>query len=165
MESTMQGDIEREYCNLCVSYTNQEVIGYNHQVKIDENVNCPEHFIHEMLRCRGCDTVIMRFTDHIEFEDMTPSVHYYPPKEQGRRHRPEWAGKDIPLRVYLLMHEVYSAVEYNLLRLAAMGIRAALENVMKEKVGDRPFRVLVDEFQKAGYLSTRQALNLDTIIE
>jgi hypothetical protein len=46
-----------------------------------------------------------------------------------------------------------------------MGIRAALENVMKEKVGDRPFKVLVDEFQKAGYLSIRQALNLGSIIE
>jgi hypothetical protein len=36
---------------------------------------------------------------------------------------------------------------------------------MKEKVGDRPFKVLIDEFHKAGYLSKRQALSLGVIIE
>jgi hypothetical protein len=71
----------------------------------------------------------------------------------------------IPTPIMSLMTEIYIAVEQRLYTLAAMGIRATLENVMKEKVGDRPFKVLVNEFQKAGYLSTRQALSLDVIIE
>jgi hypothetical protein len=64
-----------------------------------------------------------------------------------------------------LTTEIYVAVEHRLYTLAAMGIRATFENLMKEKVGDRPFKALVNEFQKAGYLSPRQALSLDVIIE
>ncbi len=71
----------------------------------------------------------------------------------------------IPPPIMSLVTEIYLAVERRLYTLAAMGIRATLENVMKEKVGDRPFKVLVNEFQKAGYLSARQAQVLDTIIE
>jgi hypothetical protein len=64
------------------------------------------------------------------------------------------------------MTEVYTAVQNDLLRLAAMEIRATLEEVMRAKVGDhRTFKVLEDEFQKAGYLSTRQAGSLDSILE
>src|SRR5271167_4532365 len=170
----MRGDIERGYCKRCGGGINQEVIAYEHRVEIDQVVDRPQHFIHEMLRCRGCDNVIMRFTEYLEFEDMTPSVYYYTEgtlsdayftAELNRRSRPAWIGKEIPSTIHSIMHEIYSAVEHRLLRLAAMGIRAALENVMKEKVGDRPFNALIDEFQKAGYLSTRQALSLDSIIE
>jgi Domain of unknown function (DUF4145) len=63
------------------------------------------------------------------------------------------------------MLEVYLAANNRFLRLAAMGIRAMVETVMKEKVGDYPFTVLVDKFQEAGYLSTRQAGSLSAIIE
>lgn len=71
----------------------------------------------------------------------------------------------IPTPIMSLVSEIYTAVDHKLFTLAAMGIRATLENVMKEKVGDHPFKILVNEFQKAGYLSTRQALSLDVIIE
>jgi hypothetical protein len=71
----------------------------------------------------------------------------------------------IPAPIMSLMTEIYLAVEHRLYTLAAMGIRAALENVMKEKVGDRPFKALVNEYQKAGYLSARQAQVLEAIIE
>jgi hypothetical protein len=64
-----------------------------------------------------------------------------------------------------LMTEIYIAVDHQLHTLAAMGIRAILENVMKEKVGDRPFKALINEFQKDDYLSKRQAQHLDVIIE
>lgn len=83
------------------------------------------------------------------------------PREIGRLR----GANGIPESIMSLMTEIYLAVEHRLYSLAAMGIRATLEVVMKEKIGDRPFKVLVNEFQKAGYLSTRQALNLDVMIE
>ena len=47
-----------------------------------------------------------------------------------------------------------------------MGIRAVLEAVMRDRVGDHGnFKAMVDEFQKAGYLSLRQAGSLDSILE
>ena len=58
-----------------------------------------------------------------------------------------------------VMREVYMAVENDLWALAAMGIRSALENIMKEKMGDQPnLKSLIDAFQGAGYLSIRQIL-------
>ena len=47
-----------------------------------------------------------------------------------------------------------------------MGIRAALENVMVNKVDDTGiFNTNMDAFQAAGYLSVRQKFNLETILE
>ena len=71
----------------------------------------------------------------------------------------------VPASIITLMMEIDTAIQNKLYRLAAMGIRATLENIMKEKIGDRPFVVLVREFQKTGYISERQAESLDSIIE
>jgi len=47
-----------------------------------------------------------------------------------------------------------------------MGIRAALENVMTDKVGDHgTFVRNVDAFQRAGYLSERQRGQLDNLLQ
>jgi hypothetical protein len=47
-----------------------------------------------------------------------------------------------------------------------MGIRSALENVMIDRVGDqRYFKINMDAFQKAGYLSVRQRGSLESILE
>jgi hypothetical protein len=59
-----------------------------------------------------------------------------------------------------------TAVQNDSRRLAAMGIRAALESVMIEKVGDRGnFKANMIAFQEAGYLSLRQAISLESILE
>jgi hypothetical protein len=71
----------------------------------------------------------------------------------------------IPASIKALMTEINTAVQNKLYKLAAMGIRATLENIMKEKIGDRPFVVLVAEFQKSDYLSARQTEILNSIIE
>ncbi|UWU86164.1 DUF4145 domain-containing protein [Bradyrhizobium yuanmingense] len=56
-----------------------------------------------------------------------------------------------------LMHEVYQAVFGGQYRLAAMGIRAVLEQVMILKVGDREgFIKNLDAFQREGFISQRQ---------
>jgi hypothetical protein len=81
------------------------------------------------------------------------------------RDRTEIGCERIPASIKTLMIEIDTAVKNKLYKLAAMGIRAALENIMKEKIGDRPFVVLVAEFQKTGYLSVRQVESLNSIIE
>jgi hypothetical protein len=56
-----------------------------------------------------------------------------------------------------LLLEVFQAVDGGQYRLAAMGIRALLEQVMIAKVGDLPtFDAKLDEFQKKGYISLIQ---------
>jgi len=54
----------------------------------------------------------------------------------------------------LLLHEIYQAVHGGQYRLAAMGIRALLEQIMVSKVGDLgSFEKQLDAFEKAGYIS------------
>jgi hypothetical protein len=56
-----------------------------------------------------------------------------------------------------ILSEVYRAVANNQYRLAAMGIRAALEQVMIMMVGDlRTFDEKLDAFQDKGYISLLQ---------
>ncbi|HME22075.1 MAG TPA: DUF4145 domain-containing protein [Acetobacteraceae bacterium] len=65
------------------------------------------------------------------------------------------------------MYEIYTAVHNDSRRLAAMGIRAALERVMIDKIGSDQgtFKNNTDAFDKAGYLSVRQRGHIDTILE
>ena len=167
----MLGDIETIYCQNCGPGTNHDVIGYAYRFEPDPYMDeYSDHHTHEMLRCRGCNKVMM--LHRLEKENGDSSTFYYVDgihdeiyftKVSYRRKRPRWSG--VPLAIDSLISEIYLALENGLFTLATMAIRSVLENVMKDKVGDRPFKVLVDEFQKAGYLSTRQALSLDSIIE
>jgi hypothetical protein len=56
-----------------------------------------------------------------------------------------------------IMMEIYQAVDGGQNRLAAMGIRALLEQVMIQKVGDlKTFDMKLDAFQSTGFSSTIQ---------
>src|SRR5258708_35523717 len=65
-----------------------------------------------------------------------------------------------------MLSEVYTAVQNNSRRLAAMGIRATLEAVMLDKVGDQQnFERNLNAFEKAGYLSLIQRDSVAAILE
>jgi hypothetical protein len=67
----------------------------------------------------------------------------------------------IPDSLIDLMEEIYTAVQAGSRRLSAMGIRALLETVMIQKVGDKgSFKANVDALLEAGYVSMRQALTI-----
>jgi hypothetical protein len=97
------------------------------------------------------------------FSDGTVNHVYYP--SPVSRKMPSW----MPLwglglgrsrgeaAIAAVLMEVYQAVDARQYRLAAMGIRALLEQVMIHKVGDlRSFDKKLDEFQKQGYISAIQ---------
>jgi hypothetical protein len=64
------------------------------------------------------------------------------------------------------MREIYVALQNNLLRLVTMGIRATLDRVMVDKIGDcGNFVNKLDALQKADYLSQRQRNDLEIILE
>lgn len=133
--------------------------------------------LYEILKCCGCDAIRMRVTTASRAKGKSATTIYYP-RRSRRRGPPPWVEDDdgnlILLRsgslnllfdIIPLMEEVYLAIDNHLLRLAAMGIRAVLEAVMKSKVGDYNFAVLLDRFQKADYISTRQHGTLGEILE
>jgi hypothetical protein len=124
-----------------------------------------------MIKCRGCGEVSFRRVRALQKDDF--SITYYPPRIM--RKRPEWMDytkrirddiEDIPENIWSLMEEVYVASENNLRSLVAMGIRAALEAVMQDKVGDQgTFNRGLGALEKEHYLSQRQRRDLEAILE
>jgi hypothetical protein len=129
--------------------------------------------LYEMLKCRGCEGVTLRHTRQWGSRDAAPITFYYPPAVSRRA--PLWIDhglylllydKGVPTPICSLMKEIYTAVQNGSTKLVAMGIRAVLESVMIERVGDQgTFKSNMDAFQKAGYLSLRQAGTLDSLLE
>jgi hypothetical protein len=142
-------------CSTCLGKTRHEVLF--------EKPKNDEHALekYRMLECCGCGRISMGF-DRIWRMDGDTEQEYYP--APTTRPQPMWAlelvlgihGKD-KLAIGAMLHEVYQAVANGQRRLAAMGIRAALEQVMIATVGDlRSFDEKLDAFQNAGYISLLQ---------
>jgi len=125
-----------------------------------------------MLECAGCGSIsmgrkILGTTDG----EVISRAHYPSPVE---RKTPDWValfslgfiggpGED---DVGELLEEIYQAVSGRQYRLAAMGIRAVLEQVMIAKVGDLPtFGDKIAAFQTAGFISAVQKSAMENTLE
>jgi hypothetical protein len=65
-----------------------------------------------------------------------------------------------------LFHEIYEALHGGQVRLAAMGVRAFLEQLMISKVGDhKSFQKNLDAFHKDGYISLVQRDAMNDILD
>lgn len=120
------GGATQAHCNRCGHPTNHDVLRSDRQEYQDwisdvEYVDCFD--IYEMLKCRGCDLVILRITSkHIE--DRASRVTYYPPAIARRA--PAWLDGfdflELPGNLFPLLDEIYKAAQNGLRCLAAMGI-------------------------------------------
>src|SRR5258708_15116189 len=124
--------------------------------------------LYELLRCRGCANITLRHQSWFS-EDEGVKTTYYPPAIA--RHPPKWLHdikqpldfNDSPIEE--LLTEIYTALQNNSRRLAAMGVRALLEHIMIDKVRDRgTFRGNIQAFHGAGYLSPKTRDNLEAIL-
>jgi hypothetical protein len=142
-------------CSTCLGETRQSVLFEASQSEelVDEQ--------YAMLECCGCRRVSMGYK-RIWLYDGTADTDFYPAPISRRQ--PRWVldlvvgffGKDKEA-IGGLLSEVYQAVANGQRRLAAMGIRAALEQVMIATIGDlRTFDDKLDAFQTAGYISLVQ---------
>jgi hypothetical protein len=157
--------ITRAQCKNCGDLRNHGVIAVDEQGDKEKEHISYCYNLYEMLKCLGCNKVILKHT-YYSYINQNPTIVYYLPSSMWRA--PSWVifSLDVPASICALMREVYTALENGSLRLAVMGIRAALENLMIEKVGDQQsFKANIDALQKAGYLSLRQAVGLDSILE
>jgi hypothetical protein len=120
-----------------------------------------------MLQCCGCSEICLAkqvlFTD-----DGSKEFEYYPPPVS--RKRPKWLLSMIMNRKYAyigaLLGEIYEAAYGGQNRLAAMGIRALLENLMISTVGDHGrFDKNLDAFEAGGIISKIQKDTLASILE
>jgi len=148
-----------------------------------------------MLQCAGCRTISMgRFTQY--FDDGSVDAEYYPSPvsrkkpswlrsfEMAEKDAPKNAAKDAPLSelpwlqpfafdmaekhapLSELLNEIYQTVDGGQHRLAVMGIRALLEQVMIAKVGDlKTFEEKLNTFHSKGFISLLQRDALNKILE
>jgi hypothetical protein len=116
--------------------------------------------MYETLRCRGCANVSLKDTYFTRTNEPL-SITYYPPPIS--RNRPSWSlwmaleyGEETE-QFQELLDEIYKATQNDLPRLAMMGVRALLEQVMIAKVGDGgTFVQNLKGFHEAGYISVVQ---------
>jgi hypothetical protein len=144
-------------CSSCVRKTGHDVLFETSQHE--------EHYIdtYVLLRCRGCSTISLGHQQLWKDDGKTEQTYYPSPVS---RKKPDWVillaigystSSKAESELGSLLTEIYQAVDGDQHRLAAMGIRALLEQVMILKVGDhRSFDKNLDEFQNAGYLSLLQ---------
>lgn len=140
-------------CSKCVRETSHEVLFETHQADDDFN------YAYVMICCRGCDTISMGIQSR--YIDGSVEHEYYP--SPVSRQQPRWLlymrlGLDTTEeRIGDLIFEVYRAVDAKQYRLAAMGIRAALEQIMILKIGDLgTFAKNLNAFQNGGFISSIQ---------
>jgi hypothetical protein len=149
-------------CSSCVRSTVHEILFKTTR----ESDNALEHYM--MLSCAGCGTISMMhwfINTSIKDDDgravlLSPArVRHYP--SPVTRKMPEWVSSrelsNVVRRFVSLLEEIYQAVDGGQHRLAAMGVRALLEQVMIAEIGDiGGFDKKLDAFQEAGLISSRQ---------
>jgi Domain of unknown function (DUF4145) len=145
-------------CSTCLANTEHNVLYF-----VDGRSDdwCDPHY--DLLECAGCKDISLRLTlNHI---DDTSSVHYFP--SPASRKVPDWLYEgNIARPLARLLHEIYQAVRGGQFRLAIMGVRALIEQVMIKKVGDNgSFVKNLDAFQQAGYVSLVQRDALNDILD
>lgn len=126
---------------------------------------------YETLKCAGCEKIVLRESAWCtEDGDDGPTVRFYPPSTF--RPEPKWLhdfwlefppGQDL---LHDLLKEVYVALQNDQPFLAAMGIRALLEQIMVTKCGDHgTFRENLAAFEDKGFVSALQRERLETVLE
>ncbi len=163
----------QSHCNTCAGershhMLHREVYKWSNEVA---DVVCIEGTVkYEMLRCCGCSTFSLRQTsDDSESPPGEVNICYYPPR--SFRPLPRWLSQLDPFlpgerTVQELLEEVYVALQNDLRRLATMGIRAILEHVMIDKVGDHgTFGRNLNAFEEKGFVSKSQRAILVSVLE
>ncbi len=173
-------EVEREHCNRCLGWTNQSIahtLNTSWSEVVDEEYGA---YIHggdtwQLLRCLGCDTVRLRHRywfseDTDERGQPTSHTEFFPPTV--KRQLPIWRRQFIPYSAHLrkfdgLMDEIYAALAQGSHRLATMGVRALVERLMIDQVGDKgTFDKNMNAFFSAGHVApNQQGMFKDTLIE
>lgn len=150
-------------CCICLGSKNHTVLHEHHwQDEHNQGVDA-------LLKCNGCGEVSLA-KQTIFIADGVKETEYYP--SPISRSLPRWAthwiilANDTQADVAQTMLEVYRAVAGKQYRLAAMGIRAAIERLMISTVGDLPsFPEKMDAFEKSGAISLLQRKALAETLE
>lgn len=168
----------KAYCNQCCDERNQQILhseNRNWDEEVDFEVYIYGANTYQMIKCCGCENIALRqiswFSENTDgqgkpIEDIT----YYPPATF--RKEPRWLG-ELGFGYFFrtsfitdLLKEIYVSLRNDSSRLAVMGIRALIEQVMIDKVEDQgSFKKNLDKFEHEGFISRTQRTVLEPVLE
>ena len=162
------------YCNRCNGATKHSILftKSQHYEELDPDEGWPIYFERHdyyLAECDGCENITLLIESDSNSQSGTYTTQYPP---LTIRREPPWLVSlllleqiDNPFK-YDFMREIYVALRSNNLRLAVIGIRALLEQIMIEKVGDnRSFQANLNKFESEGYISRIQKEAIEPVLE
>lgn len=166
--STHDDRITKRFCNTCLGETNHRVLA-TREKRIEEKAFPGVEWIdtYQLLECCGCEEVCFGLEEYFS-EDVTEdnpgtTVTRYPPPTMRRV--PAWS-RELPGTLRNLLAEVYSACAFDARKLAAMGIRALIDEVANDKVGDIGcFKKKLDALTAGEFLSSYQTEVIDAAFD
>lgn len=164
----------KAHCNRCAGETLHNVLHTVRRVweEYDEDGDPYQHetATYETVQCCGCEEVKLKVAETGPYPALPPT--YFPPATFRRR--PEWTdslmlqsfGVGIHKTLFELFSEVYKALQNGMPRLAAMGVRAVLESIMVDKVGDKgTFNKNVAAFAEEGHIAKKQVPRINAVLD
>jgi len=158
------------HCNECGRQTNHSILFEKDKPWSDSQYEVSGSDSYMLIECCGCESVKLVhehwFSEYTDFDGRpTINKNYYPPSLY--RPLPKWLWRlDEEWEVTKLLKEVYSALQNEAPSLSVMGIRAIIEFLMIEAVGDNgSFIKNMNEFQNKGYISPIQKTELEKALE
>jgi hypothetical protein len=160
----------RVHCNRCDHETVHSVLAGDLEVICEPIPGTDrEEIVGDHLRlvcmCQGCGNKC--FANAIDHYEKGLVKNVYP--HQVLRKVPRWyyvALQGMTWDALGLLSEIYGALHVNALRIAAMGIRAAFEQIFVETVGDYgSFAKNLDEFQNQGFISLLERNAVNTVLD
>jgi hypothetical protein len=159
------------HCNVCLGTRRHTILHQGSQETVegeDGDVDYFERYEYRLARCDGCDHIGL-FTE-LSINGSEPEKEQWPPKVSRRV--PRWMfdlffseSVDNPVKRELLS-EIYRALKVHCSRLTVMGVRALLEHIMIECVGDKgSFGANMKAFEDAGFISRLQRDALRPVVE
>jgi hypothetical protein len=151
-------------CHKCKVETNHKLVASHTKEGVDDEdgTTCqgpyPWSTVLEVFQCQGCREFTIRRTENDIRHGCPYDVQFYPPRKVDRKRTPPpWWAVKLPDGMDALLAEVYVALETRSYRLAAMGLRTLLDDLMVDKVGDiGEYKVKVNKMVEGGYLSEVQ---------
>ena len=164
----------KAHCNTCLGDRQHAIlheatrqwVDYDH----DGDPSYVETAAYQMVQCCGCEEIKVKVAYSGPYEAEPPS--YFPPAIFRRR--PDWMtkltlaslGGGTQKVLYDLLTELYKGLQNDMPRLAAMGVRAVLEAVMLDKVGDEgTFSRNVAKFAEEGYIAKKQVPRVMSVLD
>ncbi len=174
MKIDMSNDIKKIYCNNCSRETKHSILSYKKKVEVEEEGEQITYFEEDnyyLSECMGCEGITLFIES--TFSGMNDEYYsvQYPPKTI--RKEPKWLHRIDGDAILFkqsdkaeVFREIYIALKNNMPRLAIMGVRALLEMVMVEVIGDHgTFKKNLSKLKDEGFISKYQYEAIDKVIE